>query len=181
MRKLTMHRIIAVMAAFALSCTTAIAVAPAATAQTCRTHGGGGTLRTCSEVTSRQGSSFKVAYRDAIINDTSRTISGTCRATESKTTKHTVSGSLSTGVKAGIFAEMDLTAGYALETSLTTGYETSGTFNVPARSRIYCDRGTWVEKMSGYSVTTNLGPGGGRVRTNWSSTAPERNAWKFHE
>ncbi|MEU4385228.1 hypothetical protein [Promicromonospora sp. NPDC023805] len=92
-----------------------------------------------------------------------------------------MNASISTAVKAGIFAEMDVTAGYALETSLTSGLETSGTFTVPARSRVYCDRGTWVEKMSGYSVTTNLGPGGGRVRVDWTSTAPERNAWRFYE
>lgn len=181
MRKPSTQRIVAVMAAVILSCSAVVAVAPSASAQTCKTHGSGGSLRTCSEVTSKQGSSFKIAYRDAIVNDTSRKISGTCKATTSKTTKHTVNATVSAAVKAGIFAEMDVSAGYALETSLTTGYETSGTFTVPAKGKVYCDRGTWVEKMSGYSVTTNLGPGGGRVRVNWSSTAPERNAWRFHE
>jgi hypothetical protein len=180
MRKTTVQRIISAMAALSLSCVALIAVSPTASASTCRTHGNG-SLRTCSEVTSTKRSTFKVAYRDAIINDTSRTISGTCKATESKTTKHTVNVSLSTAVKAGIFAEMDVTAGYALEKSLTSGFDTSGTFTVPPRSKVTCDRGTWVEKMSGYSVTRNLGPGGGRERTNWTSTAPERNAWRFRE
>lgn len=178
MRKPTTSRVVAVLAAIALSCGAMVAVSPTATASTCTTHG---TARTCSEVTSTKKSTFKIAYRDALINDTSRTISGTCKATVSRTTKHTVNASVSASVKAGIFAEMDATAGYALEKSLTTGYETSGTFKVPARSKVYCDRGTWVEKMEGYSVTQNLGPGGGKKRVNWISTAPERNAWRFHE
>lgn len=137
--------------------------------------------KTCATTTSRAGSTFVAGYRDSVINQKSYAINGTCQASTSKTVGHSVSTSVTASVKGLIFASMDATLSANIDKSMSTGYVTSASFKVPARSTVKCDRGIYTEKANGYTTHSWYSAGkGGSTKSYWTSTAPSRAAWVIY-
>ncbi|WP_143483526.1 hypothetical protein [Propionicimonas paludicola] len=105
-----------------------------------------------------------------------------CTATESKTDRFTVSVKVSGEVGNFLFAKADVEVGGEIQHEVTTGYVTTGDMTVPARTIMYCDRGTVRDKFAAHYTDTNCSSSGcaAPVRHNFTITSPVTKRWWFH-
>lgn len=156
----------------------AVTQAPTASAATsCRS---GTHWQACSTITARIPISFVAGYRDSVRNLKSYAITGNCQASTSKTVTFGVSVGVKAEVKAAIFASMEASLTQNIEQSMSTGYVTSATFTVKAKSTVYCDRGIYNENVKGNSTYSYYGGGAGTTRQSWTAHAPSRAQWLIY-
>ncbi|WP_148614108.1 hypothetical protein [Nocardioides rubriscoriae] len=118
-----------------------------------------------------------IGYRDSITNNRSYAIHGSCEANTSKTSTYTLSTTLGTEIKAGIFGGVKAEVNAGVEKSMTTGYVTSASFKIPADETVYCDRGIVNERLEGYTKLSYCGGGCSTTTKKWSFQAPARLRW----
>lgn len=162
--------------AVAAASTVAFTVPAEAATTKCKSVGDGMTV--CNTITSKTVKRYKVKYADSVINKKNYAITGHCTSKVSKTTKYSVSISVSGEFKAWIFAKMSVTVSGGLEKSVTTEYGSSVDFKVKAKDTVNCDYGTYVYVVKGHETLRQ----GGKVigKRNWTATAPKKNGWKVY-
>ncbi len=147
-------------------------------AATC-TSSSGGYVLTCVETTSINNTyDYVTHFSTKFVNTKSGTATGTCTVGTSKTTKASISTTISveTGV---IFAKADASVSGALETSVTSTIGTSVSFPVPGYSTRYCKYGTSRSKVSGTVKKYNCSSQGCALSASgtWTVIGPKDLTW----
>lgn len=119
-----------------------------------------------------------VAYATSVTNNGSTSINFKWTAKKTKTTKWSVSGSVSVEVKAAIFATVDATVNSGIEESNTTEYGAEVSGKVPAKTRKYGDYGNWREKVE-YKVAQRYSNCTYSAWKYGTFLAPYREDWKI--
>lgn len=143
-------------------------------------------VKTCYGAPQRSSQGWVVGYRDSVRNDLSSSITGACTASTSTTVTYTLSVSASAEASAWIFAKASASVSGGLARSTTSGYSTSATFKVPARSTVSCQRGVVTQNFRSLRSTKvqYLNSKGKVIRVTTSSApvtgkAPATAQWRI--
>lgn len=131
----------------------------------------------CYTFVSSAKSSFKPLHTDGLANYGPRTANLECRVDTSKTYSATTSVSVTASVKAWMVGTVDATVSAEVSRSVTTTIGSTVATPVPAKSLVYCHRGSFLYKGT-YRVT---GHNGQTAITPYymTVTAPASLIWKF--
>ena len=160
----------------------ALAVAPASAAKRCysvRAAGDSQSHLECYRIVSHLRRDWRVGYRDALINRTSRTATFECEASQSKTFTFGASIKITTEVKLWLLGRAEAEFGVDVSRSKSSGYATKAGIKVPAHTTTYCDRVVFRERFKVCKTTIYYGQESDcRFTTYW---APSRNGWVLHD
>jgi hypothetical protein len=126
---------------------------------------------------------FTIGYKDSVRNGTGSSIEGNCTSSQSKTVTRSISSSVE--AEAGfIFGKASVKVEGSFQKSVSSGYSTSATFKVPARTTRYCDRGVVSYKVTGHFLRMYCSIKHGTCHVygdkNFSGRAPTRAQWDIH-
>ena len=160
----------------------ALAVAPAQAAKRCysvRSSGDAQSHLECYRIVSRVKKDWKVGYRDALVNRTSRTASLDCEAQQSKTFTFGASVKITTEVKIWLLGRAQAEFGADVSRSKSSGYATKAGIKVPPHTTTYCDRVVFRERFKVCKTSIYYGQESScKYLTYW---APSRNGWVLHD
>ena len=133
----------------------------------------------CYKLIERISRDFKVGYRDSLVNNTSRTATLECEASQSRQFSYGASITIAASIKAGIFASIDASTTVTMNETLTSGYAVRAGVSVPPHSTVYCDRVVYRERFKVKKCLNYHGTMGScRYLTFW---APSVRGWRLHE
>ena len=133
----------------------------------------------CYKLIERISRDFKVGYRDSLVNNTSRTATLECEASESQEFNYGASITIGASIKAGIFASIDASTTVTMNKTLSSGYAVKAGVSVPPHSTVYCDRVVYRERFKVEKCLNYYGTMGScRYLTFW---APSVRGWRLHE
>lgn len=137
----------------------------------------------CVTTPSKTTQKWVIGYKDSVENGGVGNMRGTCTASTSKTVTYSLSLSIGAEAKAWIFAKVSATVTGGLSTSLSTGYVTSASFDVPRGKTVICERGLVTQNFKGVRKTTivykNSRPNVNQS-ANWTGNAPAMARWKIY-
>jgi hypothetical protein len=128
-------------------------------------------------------SSKWVVFSDSMENDTNRTGTFSCTADVSKTDSFKVTVSVTVGVEAFLVAKAEATVGGELQSSVTSGYSSTGGISVPGNTITLCDRGVARDNFKGHYTSTNCSSQAcsAPTTTKFTMTGPVKARWWFSD